>query len=158
NLKIEVFNLSRVILYLAMSLDGYIADKNEGYSFLENYSDPEVYDFDRFMNQIGTIIMGRVSYQQMLENYETWPYKNYKTYVYTKQTDLVDPNVEFIQKDPKVLLDEIKQNETKDIWLFGGSQIIDLFIKENLVDAYWIYYVPEVLGKRSEEHTSELQS
>jgi len=139
--------MGKVVLYLALTLDGYIADLNEGYAFLEPYGDPDVYDFDKFMARIGGIIMGRVSYQQIMSQTDVWPYKDYITYVYTRNKTLNDPNVTFTQEDPRLVIQEIKAKTNKDIWLFGGGEVIDQFIKLNLVDEYILNYVPEVLSE-----------
>lgn len=138
--------MGKLILYIAVSLDGYIADQEGKYAFLNDYSDPSVFDFDRFIQQIGTLIMGRKTYQQMLDTGEPWNYPNHLSYVYTTEIQPNHDNIRFTNLEPEKLLNQITSASDKDIWLFGGSQIIKMFLDKDLIDEYWIYYVPEILG------------
>ena len=142
----ELRIMGKVILYLAMSLDGYIADRQGNYDFLHGYDDPESYDFQGFLNRLGTIIMGRKSYDLVKQQSSTWEYDNFQTYVYSKTLNQHTNNITFTTKKPSELIKEINVQSDKDIWLFGGSEIIDLFVKDRAIDEYWIYYVAEVLG------------
>src|SRR5690606_41317106 len=72
---------------------------------------------------------------------------NYISIVYTRNKTLNDPNVTFTQEDPRLVIQEIKAKTNKDIWLFGGGEVIDQFIKLNLVYEYILNYVPEVLSE-----------
>jgi dihydrofolate reductase len=141
--------MGKVILYLAVSLDGYIADEKGGYDFLQNYSNMESLDFQGFMNRIGTIVMGRKSYEQARQNNQKWEYEAFQTYVYSRHPpkEEVPHPVQFTDMKPRDLCKKLKAESEKDIWLFGGSEIIDLFIQDQAVDEYWIYYVAEVLSK-----------
>ncbi len=138
--------MGKVILYLAMSLDGYIADHQGNYDFLHGYDDPESYDFKGFLNRLGTIIMGRKSFDLVKAQSSTWEYNNFQTYVYSRTLNEDTENITFTTKRPSELVQMIKAQNNQDIWLFGGSEIIDLFVKDRAIDEYWIYYVAEVLG------------
>lgn len=138
--------MGKVILYLGLSLDGYIADKDGGYAFLNNYSDPSVYDYEAFLSRLGTIIMGRVSFDLTRKASPTWEFDGFKTYVYSRGDHQSTEKIAFTSLSPTELVKQIRSESDKDIWLFGGSEIIDLFVKENAIDEYWLYYVPEVLG------------
>lgn len=138
--------MGKVILYLAMSLDGYIADAKGNYAFLEHYSDPEVYNYQAFLDNVGTVIMGRKSFDQLKDLKETWEFDGFKTYVYSRHYHEATENIIFTNEEPKDLIQRIRNESDKDIWLFGGSEIIDLFVKSHAVDEYWLYYVAEVLA------------
>lgn len=138
--------MGKVILYLALSLDGYIADKQGNYDFLQGYDNPELYDYQAFLNQLGTIVMGRKSYDLVKQSSSTWEFDGFQTYVYSRGNHEGTHNITFTSMSPKDLVHKIKQDSEKDIWLFGGSEIIDLFVKDDAIDEYWLYYVAEVLG------------
>ncbi|AID01358.1 dihydrofolate reductase family protein [Staphylococcus xylosus] len=149
-------NQSKVILDLAVSLDGYIEGPNGEVDWC--IMDPEM-NFNTFLKQISAIIYGRKSYDLWgtytppLGNAENgddtmWQEIHSKQkYVFTHQKSLVSANAEYIHSEDMVVsLDEIKAQQTKDIWLYGGSSIITSFINNNLIDEYRLSIHPVVLG------------
>ncbi|MEB7755875.1 dihydrofolate reductase family protein [Staphylococcus xylosus] len=149
-------NQSKVILDLAVSLDGYIEGPNGEVDWC--IMDPEM-NFNTFLKQISAIIYGRKSYdlwgnyKPQLGNAENgddtmWQEIHSKQkYVFTHQKSLVSANAEYIHsEDMVVILDKIKAQQTKDIWLYGGSSIITSFINNNLIDEYRLSIHPVVLG------------
>lgn len=139
-------NMGKVILYLAMSLDGYIADSKGHYDFLNHYSDMDSYDYQGFLSKVGTIIMGRKSFDLVKQQKTTWEFDGFRTYVYSRHEHKGSENIHFTNMRPGDLIKKIKSESDKDIWLFGGSEIIDLFVKDHAVEEYWLYYVAEVLS------------
>ena len=68
-------------------------------------------------------------------------------YVFTHQKNLVSANAEYMHsEDMLISIDKVKAQETKDIWLYGGSSIITSFINNNLIDEYRLSIHPFVLG------------
>lgn len=136
-----------VVLYIAMSLDGYIARKNEDVSWLEGDGSEVNADFgyEAFYSTIDTVIMGRKTYDQIL-TFGDYPYKGTRGYVYTSKEEKSTENVTFTSEDPQSLISRLKEEEGKDIWLIGGAQLIDDFIKKGLIDAYVITIIPTILG------------
>lgn len=153
---VNVNNQSKVILDLAVSLDGYIEGPNGEVDWC--IMDPEM-NFNTFLKQISAIIYGRKSYDLWgtytppLGNAENgddtmWQEIHSKQkYVFTHQKSLVSANAKYIHSEDMVVsLDEIKAQQTKDIWLYGGSSIITSFINNNLIDEYRLSIHPVVLG------------
>lgn len=136
--------MNKVILYIALTLDGYIADVDHKYNFLNKYGDIETYDFKSFIDSVDTIIMGRKSYDILRK--DKWLYKDKTTYVYTRNFYVKRKYIKFTTMDPNKLINKIKENSTGNIWLFGGSEIFELFKINDLIDEYRLYYVPEVLS------------
>ncbi|MCE4993678.1 dihydrofolate reductase [Staphylococcus xylosus] len=149
-------NQSKVILDLAVSLDGYIEGPNGEVDWC--IMDPEM-NFNTFLKQISAIIYGRKSYdlwgnyKPQLGNAENgddtmWQEIHSKQkYVFTHKKSLVSANAEYIHSEDMVVsLDKIKAQQTKDIWLYGGSSIITSFINNNLIDEYRLSIHPVVLG------------
>ena len=106
----------KVILYIAMSLDGYIAKEDGSVDWLENAGNGVEGSYLEFYNTIDTIIMGRKTYDQIL-TFGEWGYKGKNTYVLTadtsKNTD--NPNIEFVDTDVEALTIRLKQESGSNI-------------------------------------------
>lgn len=143
--------MRKIILNLAISLDGFISDNNGGFEWIVGHGDKtndteDIFEFSNFMDSIDTIIMGSKAYEDVvLTNFDT--YEDKKIIVATSRELEKRKNVEFINEDicGKVL--ELKNNEGRNIWLFGGAILTDVFINSDLVDEYIIGIVPTILGE-----------
>lgn len=142
--------MSKVFVFIAMSVDGFIAGKNGDISFLDKYNtDTEDYGYNKIMENVGTVIIGYNSYQKVL-SFGVWPYDK-KIYVLTSKTNLEnDPNVEFFYGDLNDLISKIKSNNDKDIFVDGGGKVVQSFYKKDLIDEITINLVPEILGSGME--------
>jgi dihydrofolate reductase len=83
--------MRKVVLYIAMTLDGMIADSNDGISFLDPYGDLKwvIDKTNELMNRTDTISMGRRTYEVVKSFDLPWPYAEYQCYVYGKKTFLL---------------------------------------------------------------------
>ena len=139
----------RIKLYIACSLDCFIAREDGSIDWLTQYeNNPETdYGYSEFNESIGTVLMGRKTYEQVL-GFGDWPYGGKKAYVFTRQKELLkhEKNVEFISGNIGEFVSQLKENTEKDIWLVGGSQLIKAFLKENLVQDMIVFVVPIILG------------
>jgi len=141
--------MSKLILYIACSLDGYIADQNGGISFLDEVP-PDDFNlvYDDFYASVNTLIMGGKTYRQLTGELSpgNWPYAGKKCFVYTKTPFEPTDDVEATTLPPAELLAEIRRTSEGDIWLMGGGEIIKLFLESRLIDRYYIYMMPTLLG------------
>lgn len=146
--------MKKIILDLATTLDGFIEGPNGEIDWCIMDDDM---DFEGFISGIDTIFYGRVSYDAWGnyhpdENAEPEEHDFWKTihsknkFVFSSQ-NREDENATFIHSDliEKVL--EIKKQNGKDIWLYGGASLIKTFIQNNLIDVYRISVHPVALGK-----------
>lgn len=137
----------KIILNLAMSLDGYIADNEGGFNWIAGQGDKELdtekqLDFAEFLKSIDIVVMGKKCYDQGFHG----DYGNKKVYVATS-ADLKDEgNITFIKGDIVRVL-EGEKAEGKTIYLFGGGIVIDPFIKADVIDEYIVGIIPTILGK-----------
>lgn len=141
--------MSKLVLYIACSLDGYIADKDGGISFLDEVSPTDFsLVYDDFYSSINTLIMGGKTFRQLTHELtpDNWPYMGKKCFVYTNQPLKKTEDVEAATLPPAKLLSSIRQTQKGDIWLMGGGEIIKLFLKDKLIDRYYIYVMPVLLG------------
>jgi len=139
--------MDKLILYIACSLDGYIADATCGIGFLEETPGP-VPDtgFEQFYDSVGSLIMGNTTYRQVGELADTWPYEGKPCYVYSRRETGQNGQVAFTSLSPAALLEELRSEHGGAIWLVGGGEIVQLFLAENLIDEYYIYLMPDLLG------------
>ena len=140
--------MAKVILSVAMSLDGYIADKDGGVDWLACMHESDIdYGFVKFLRSIDTIAMGKNAYTQML-TFGDWPFAEKKTYVFTDQTDKpVAKNITFFTGTIQDCIKQInRDNLRSNIWLYGGAQLIQSFYTAGLIDEYILTIVPVSLG------------
>lgn len=142
--------MRKIVLYIAMSLDGYIADKNGGVSWLSgDGSDPDnLGSYCEFIDTVDTVILGRTTYQQIITELspDNWPYEGKKSYVLTHHKQEDRNEIHFVNTPMTELLTKLKQQDGKDIWLCGGADIIDQALKANIVDELTISILPTLLG------------
>lgn len=143
----EVIVVREVILYIAMSLDGFIAGKDDDLSFLDGYDDYQIPQkaYQDLMADIDTIIMGRKTYTWLLNHMDSWPYPDKETYVISRTAHEHKESIYFM-KDSISLIHDLQSREGKHIWLVGGSEIIAMLMKQNLIDQYLITLIPKILG------------
>lgn len=135
------------ILYIAMTLDGYIATEDNDLSFLEAYNDgPDDYGYHDFIEKVGTIIMGRKTYD-IIQGFDIeWPHKKEKCYVLSNSKSGKDENVEFYNGSLPDLISSIKQENSGDIFIDGGAEVVKQFALNGLIDLYIISMLPVLLG------------
>lgn len=142
--------MRKVVLFIAMSLDGYIADINGGVGWLNGESD-EVENEDtysEFVKDIDTVIMGWNTYNQVTTELSPteWVYSDFLSYVITHKKRESADNIKFIQKSPGSLVRDLKEQEGKNIWICGGASIIRQLMQDGLIDRFHISIIPTILG------------
>jgi dihydrofolate reductase len=139
---------AKVSLYIAMSLDGFIARKNDDVSWLDPYQAGADYGYSGFIKTVGTVIMGARTYAQSLEHPERL-FKGIKTYVLSKRSFpvAVGTDVEFYSGDLGVLIEKIKKETNKNIYLVGGGIVVSSFLNSGLIDELMIFVVPILLSE-----------
>lgn len=138
----------KIILYIASSLDGYIAKPDGGLDWLINSENDGDNGLHAFMERIDTTIMGRTTYDEVLGFDVPFPYVGYENYVFTSHPPENDENgVHFINGDIKAFISTLKKTAGKDIFLIGGSQIIAEFLELELVDEIILSIAPVLIGK-----------
>ena len=146
----------RIILDLAVTLDGFIEGKNGEIDWC--IMDAEM-GFTDFLNQIDAIFYGRKSYElwgqftpendATVAEKELWEAVHSKDkYVFSRtQKANADHNTEFISDNIIEEVNKLKNAPGKDIWLYGGSSLITTFINLGLVDEFRLSVHPVILGE-----------
>ncbi|RAM49090.1 MAG: dihydrofolate reductase [Hapalosiphonaceae cyanobacterium JJU2] len=135
--------MRKIRLYIASSLDGYIARTSGDVDWL--FTDQD-YGYAEFISQINTVIMGNKTYRQIL-SFGEYPYKNKQGIVLsTSLSGQFDQNVQFVGGDLQELISTLRQSADGDIWLVGGSKTIHDFMKHGFVDELILSIHPIILG------------
>jgi dihydrofolate reductase len=134
--------MRKVVLNLAVSLDGYIAGPNGEYDWC--FVDDD-YGMTDFLKSVDATLMGGKSYRLVTSDGD--PYPEFTNYVFTRtETKTPYENVVLVSEDIPEFVRRMKQKKGKNIWLFGGSEIIHPLIQENLVDEMILSIHPILLG------------
>ena len=145
--------MPEVILYIASSLDGYIARADGAVDWLDDLPEQEGteedYGYGEFFGNVGTVLMGRVTYEQVLTFGVDYPYPGRAGYVFSgTRAGERDDNVEFVDvADIPGFVAQLKETSGRDIWLIGGGQLVREFLKLDLIDRMEIFILPVLLGE-----------
>ena len=141
--------MRKLILGLAISLDGYIEGPNGEYDWC--FTDQD-YGLNDFFSTIDSMFIGRKSYEVLQEHAknseeELVPGLPPMTeYVFSNTLSEVKEGAVLIAGDSIQEARRIKEQAGKDIWLFGGASLTDALMKEGLVDELWLSVHPILLG------------
>ncbi|WMJ87547.1 dihydrofolate reductase family protein [Anaerocolumna sp. MB42-C2] len=137
----------KIVLYIAMSLDGYIAAKDDNLEWLFKTEGDGDNGYAEFYDTIDAIILGRRTYDWILDHEgDNFPYKNKQCYVFSKTKQGKDKNVEYINVNITEFVKNLKQTDGKDIWIVGGGELLHDFIEQGLVDEWIITIAPTIIG------------
>lgn len=136
-----------VILYIASSLDGYIARADGSVDWLSIVENQETdYGYAEFYAGIDAIAMGSRTYEQVLD-FDDWPYPDKRTFVFTHRSlEPVAHDVTLTDQSPDEFLNGLDSAGIRTLWLAGGGDLIASFMQHKLIDEYIISLIPVVLG------------
>src|SRR6266581_6478089 len=136
--------MRKVILSVAVSLDGFIEGPNGEYDWC--FIDPG-YNFNDFFKRLDTIFVGRKTYE-MSSEMEGGPagFPKFKEYVFSTTLDKVKGGATLIKEDIKIEVEKIKNEKGKDIWLFGGANLTTSLMNLGLVDELSLAIHPILLS------------
>ena len=146
--------MPNVILYVASSLDGYIARPNGSVDWLDEIPDPaegdaEDYGYGEFYAGVGTVLMGRITYEQALSFDVDYPYAGKEGYVFSRtRAGERDEHVRFVDgEDIPGLIENLKKSSEGNLWLVGGGQLVREFLNLDLIDRIELFIIPVILGE-----------
>lgn len=154
--------MRKIISFMHISLDGFVAGPNGEMNWIK--VDEEIFDFiGKRISESDTALYGRVTYQ-MMENY--WPtagskpnaskhdvehskwYRQVRKVVLSKTMKEAGlTNTKIISDNLSDKLNKIKQQEGSDIAVFGSPTATHSLMQLNLIDGYWLFVNPIILGK-----------
>lgn len=137
-----------VVLFIASSLDGYIATKEESLEWLYKVEGEGDNGFSQFYDTVDTVLMGKKSYDWIMkQDLQQFPYENKNCYVFTRSLARNTENVQFVNPDITDFIHVLKSQPGKNIWLVGGGELLHSFIQKNLVDELIITVAPTIIGR-----------
>lgn len=143
--------MSKIKLFIAATIDGFIARKDGSLDWLFELPNPNNIDhgYEKFFNTIGVVVMGRKTYDEVLGFDVEWPYGNCKTFVITsdKNFSTNTENTFVLNQINKKSIEQLKSESQKDIWLVGGGKTITAFLNLDAVDEMILSIIPIVLGE-----------
>lgn len=138
----------QVVLFIAMSIDGYIAGENDNIDFLSVVERPgEDYGYADFKQSVDTLIWGRKTYDKVLTLSPEFLHKDKKVYVLSRSKTGKDEHVTFHNGPVKALIAELQQQPGKNLYCDGGAEVIFELLKESLIDRMIISIIPHLVGK-----------
>ena len=153
SLEIVVFKkwgmeMTKVVLYIATSKDGYIADVNGSVDWLPQTLEEtggQDYGYQEFYDSVDAIAIGRKTYDQIL-GFGDWPYPGKHSYIFTRNAvDSSNKDIEFFSGDIKSFIHDLDNRDVKKLWLVGGAELIDAFYQQGRIDEFIVTVFPTVL-------------
>lgn len=139
--------MAKIVGYIASSLDGFIVDAEGSLQWL--YTVPVElgdHDYRNFIKRIRTVVMGRGTYDWLVNEGAGWAYGDQRSIVVTSRPieDPIGP-IE-TRSDVDVLVRELRDLDDGDVWMLGGGQLQMAFMERGALDEIEIYVMPRIIG------------
>jgi dihydrofolate reductase len=140
----------RNIVFVAKSLDGFIADKNGGLVWLQSTPNPDQLDmgYEKFIGGVDAIVMGRNTFETVCGFDIEWPYSK-PVFVMSRTLDSLPEkyqnNAALVKGTISEILNELEQKGYTSLYIDGGTTV-QSFLKEDLIDEMIITTIPILLG------------
>ena len=137
--------MRKVVLGIGISLDGYIARPDGSVDFVFM---PKDYSMGPFFKTIDTAVMGRKTYDVAIKMGASISSLGMKSYVLSRFQRPGEQNgATFVSESPKSFVEALRKQKGKNIWLMGGGELTQAFLKEDLVDELYLGVVPILIGE-----------
>lgn len=138
----------KVILYIALSVDGYIAGPGDDLSFLKAAEAPgEDYGYAAFVASTDTLVTGRRTYDWVVREVGEFPEKERQVFILSRTPRESQGNVRFYSGEPGDLVRDLRMLPGRHIHLDGGAQVVASFLAAGLVDEMRLFLIPVLLGR-----------
>ncbi|KAF6653864.1 dihydrofolate reductase family protein [Paenibacillus polymyxa] len=146
----DAIKSNKVVLYIAVSLDGYIALPDGSVDWLFDVKgDGGDNGYADFYDTVGTVLMGRLTYEEVLKLSDDFPYAGKPCYILTRSLAKHEqaPHVTFTDEDLSELVPRLQKQSEGLVWLVGGGQLAQAFMQAGLLEKAIIAIIPKVLGQ-----------
>ncbi len=133
--------------FIAASLDGCVADADGGVQWLAPFRkvDP---GYGAFIDDVGTVVMGRRTYDLIPSLGTGWPYAGKRGFVVTsRRGDPVQRGVKFWREGVPDLIERLRDLDDGDAWVVGGAGLLAAFAEEGALDRLSLLIAPVLLGE-----------
>ena len=131
-----------VVLFIACSLDGYIARADHGIDWLFTDSD---YGYQDFFAGVDTLLMGRKTFEASLA-FGDDVYEGREAFVFTRTARVPHGTFTFVTDDIAAFVTGLKHKHGRTVWLVGGAQITAEMLRHDLIDEFRLFVHPILLG------------
>jgi len=136
-----------LILYSAMSLDGYIAGPDEDLGFLSIVEqEGEDYGYSEFVKSVDAIIIGRKTYDKVISMGYQYPHTDKDVYIITRTERPSIGTFKYYTGSLNDLVASLKSEKGKNIYCDGGAEIVQELLKNKQIDEFVISIIPVLLG------------
>lgn len=137
----------KLILYIAASLDGYIAKPGDDLSFLDAMDKEGVdYGYTDFISQVDTVIIGRKTFDWVFRVINNVPHPDKETFIITRTAREPIGKTQFYTGDVVELVQELKAKPGGVIYCDGGAQLANTLYSAGLMDEIIVSVIPVLLG------------
>ncbi len=144
----------KIIVYIAISVDGFIARSDGSVDWLDRPRPKGNYGMGAFYQSIDTVLWGRKTYDMALDFQKkgvagTAFDTSVKNYVFSRGPlpSAAPAAVEFVTEPIKAFATHLQEKKGKDIWMMGGAGIIASFLDEGEIDEFMIHVIPKFIGE-----------
>lgn len=136
--------MRRLRYNVAVSLDGYIARTDGSYDWI--VEDASI-DFHALFAEFDVLLMGRKTYEVLQSQGDQGPFEGMRKVIVSRtMPPRVDGSVTIIDHDVKGSVEKMKRRAGKDIWLFGGGELLRHLLEAGIVDTIEVALMPVLLG------------
>ncbi len=136
----------KLVLYIAASLDGYIAAHDGNIDFLNIVNTPgEDFGYADFLNTVDTVIWGRKTFDKVLSFGIDIPHADKQLFVVSK-TRTGNHAHAIYHSNVIELVQQLKAGSGKDIYCDGGAEIVTQLLQHQLIDRIIVSIIPHLLG------------
>lgn len=137
----------KVIVYIAASIDGFIAGPGGDLSFLTSVEkEGEDYGYAAFVATVDTVIVGKNTYDKVLSMGYPFPHADKESYIITRTERPTEGTTRFYTGDVAALVKSLKAKEGQTIFVDGEAYVVNLLLKEQLIDELYLSIIPVMLG------------
>jgi dihydrofolate reductase len=137
----------KVVVYIAASVDGYIAAPDGDLSFLSKVEkEGEDYGYGAFIATVDTVVVGKNTYEKVLSMGYPFPHADKEAYIITRTERVTEGTINFYTGDVVDLVAELKEKNGKTIFIDGGAFVVNRLLQHGLVDELYLSYIPVLLG------------
>lgn len=134
---------NEIVLFIATSLDGYIASPDGAVDWLFHDAD---YGYTEFMESVDAVVMGRKTWELAM-NFEKVPFAGKQVFVFSRTSAPArDQRVRHVHGEVATVVAELRRSVRRNLWLVGGGNLIRQFIAHQLVDEFRLFVHPIILG------------
>ncbi|HEY8576700.1 MAG TPA: dihydrofolate reductase family protein [Devosia sp.] len=140
--------MAKIVGYIAASLDLFIADRDDKLDWLFRYNDMDFgeHHYDRFIETVDTVVMGRATYGWLVENGAPWAYGDKRVFVVTSSPIEAPLGPLTTTGNVDALIRQLREDPGGPVWMLGGARLQMTFMERGALDEIEIYLMPELLG------------